>query len=71
MATETSTTIMAKRHSEDCLPCRLASGFGVIGIGGYLYFTGKKWSPGVSQKIVYLLSIGKMLTISQLKVLIS
>jgi len=42
MSTDLPSSIVAKRHVEDCWPCRLVSGFGVIGIGAYLYYTGKK-----------------------------
>ncbi|XP_075145866.1 uncharacterized protein LOC142220565 [Haematobia irritans] len=32
-------------ETEDCLSCRLISGFGIIGMGAYIYYQGKRRKP--------------------------
>lgn len=59
MSNDVSPSIVSKRHTEDCLPCRLVSGFGVVGIGLYLYNTGRKYPNGINRSLIYGLSIGK------------
>jgi len=44
-------SIIAKRH-DDCLSCRLLSGFGVIGIGGYIYSQAKHRPPGIGRGVI-------------------
>lgn len=56
---QNSPSIVAKRHGDDCLPCRLVSGFGVIGIGVYLYSTGTKQSNKISRAVLHTLALGK------------
>lgn len=56
---DSSESVVAKRHTEDCWPCRLVSGGGVVGIGAYLYNTGKKYPPGLNRYAIYALSMGK------------
>jgi len=46
-----SDSIISKRHN-DCLPCRLASGFGVIGIGGYVYSQAKHRPAGIGRNLI-------------------
>ncbi|KAJ6635142.1 hypothetical protein Bhyg_13725 [Pseudolycoriella hygida] len=45
-------SIVSKRHSEDCLPCRLVSGSGVVGIGGYIYSQAKHRPPGAGKNLI-------------------
>ncbi|XP_037945459.1 uncharacterized protein LOC119677944 isoform X2 [Teleopsis dalmanni] len=42
----------------DCLPCRLVSGFGIIGIGTYLYTQANK-RKGFHKNIMVVISAGK------------
>ncbi|XP_037945458.1 uncharacterized protein LOC119677944 isoform X1 [Teleopsis dalmanni] len=41
----------------DCLPCRLVSGFGIIGIGTYLYTQANK-RKGFHKNIMVVISAG-------------
>lgn len=60
MTQENIHTVLAKRHDEDCLACRLVSGFGVLGIGIYLYNTSIKQKSSLSRNGILLLSLGKL-----------
>ncbi|XP_037041259.1 uncharacterized protein LOC119077983 [Bradysia coprophila] len=48
---DSSDSIISKRHN-DCLPCRLVSGFGIIGIGGYIYSQAKHRPAGVGRNLI-------------------
>lgn len=52
-------SILRRRH-EDCLPCRLISGFGVIGMGAYIYSQAKHRAPGFGRNAVYAVAAGKV-----------
>ncbi|XP_055603167.1 uncharacterized protein LOC129751591 [Uranotaenia lowii] len=43
---------IANRH-KDCLPCRLVSGTGVIGMGIYVYVQAKKRPQAVGRSAMY------------------
>lgn len=53
-----SGSILHRRH-DDCLPCRLISGCGVIGMGAYVYSQGKHRPPGLGRNAVYAVAAGK------------
>lgn len=50
-------SIMTKRY-EDCLPCRLVSGFGVIGMGAYIYSQAKHRPAGLGRSVIYVVAVG-------------
>lgn len=52
-------SVVAKRF-DDCLPCRLISGFGVIGIGLYLSHQGRKQTGKFSKYALLGLATGKI-----------
>lgn len=49
-------SIVEKRH--DCLGCRLVSGFGVIGIGFYIYSQAKYSKRSISRNSMYTIAAG-------------
>lgn len=53
----TNESVMTKRH--DCMPCRLVSGFGVIGMGAYIYSQAKHRPAGIGRNIIFAVAAGK------------
>ncbi|XP_073819429.1 uncharacterized protein [Musca autumnalis] len=45
---------------DDCLPCRLISGFGVMGMGAYIYHQAARRKP-VERNIMKIISVGAIL----------
>lgn len=60
MPQDNNQTILSKRHDEDCLGCRLVSGFGVLGMGVYLFNTGQKQTTRFNRRAIILLSFGNL-----------
>lgn len=54
-------SFLAKRHQngEDCTSCRLVSGFGVIGMGIYVFLSARKHSTPFNRNCLYMISLGK------------
>lgn len=52
-------SIVEKRH-DDCLGCRLVSGFGVIGIGIYIYSQAKHSPTKIARNSLYTIAAGKI-----------
>lgn len=50
-------SIVNKRH-ENCWSCRLVSGFGVVGMGIYIWSQAKHRPPGLAKNSIYTVSIG-------------
>lgn len=50
-------SVITKRH--DCMPCRLVSGFGVIGMGAYIYSQAKHRPAGIGRNIIFAVAAGK------------
>lgn len=59
MDNEKKNSIFSQRHKADCIPCRLVSGFGVIGIGIYLYSQAKYRPSKGGRFVLYTLAAGR------------
>lgn len=53
---------MSSGNPKDCLGCRLVSGFGILAIGGYVYFQAQK-SKRFQKRIIQVIGGGKYLRI--------
>uniref|UniRef100_A0A336K0C6 CSON010681 protein n=1 Tax=Culicoides sonorensis TaxID=179676 RepID=A0A336K0C6_CULSO len=58
MTNESSSSVIAKRHEENCLGCRLVSGGGLLGISGYVYSQVKKQNSAFSKACLLTISTG-------------
>lgn len=54
-----SPPFLVRRH-DDCIPCRLVSGFGVIGMGVYLYSQAKHRPAGIGRNSIFVVSAGNI-----------
>lgn len=45
-------------QQKDCLPCKLVSGFGLVGIGFYVAHQAKHFKPSLGKKIIYSIAYG-------------
>lgn len=57
-----SNSIVAKRHTygEDCLNCRLVSGFGIIGMGLYVFNAARNQKANLNRNFIYTISLGNL-----------
>lgn len=53
-------SLVAKRHTygEDCMNCRLVSGFGIIGMGIYVFTAAKRQKVNLNRNFIYAFSFG-------------
>jgi hypothetical protein len=56
--------INVSQETQDCIPCKLVSGFGLIGIGLYVVHQAKNLKPSPGKKIIYFIAFGKKHTYS-------
>lgn len=57
-------SVIAKRHTygEDCMNCRLVSGFGIIGMGIYVLTAAKRQKVNFNRNFIYTISFGNYQT---------